>query len=290
MRRPQSESVLSLASLGARGEEEEAEDVDEVALAVETIAAAPLSRGFLRLMILVSIAAAAREGDATTEQRGLRAWAEAAAARGAGKDMISLSVEILFVRVIFFFSSLPRSGRRQNCRRRVLTADDKKKRRKRETRFSSTWLPLTPSCLARGLGVCTRHGGYVTVSRRGAAKERERRESIRSVVARSNRCPFASSPFCLSLGLKRGPAWSLARRSRSCHLCLCLSVFISPTKIKTERRGLGSASSQWRRRCCSFDVFCASGARARGGRLFGRAPLPQDDRDAPLAVHLRAAG
>ena len=110
MRRPQSESVLSLASLGARGEEEEAEDVDEVALAVETIAAAPLSRGFLRLMILVSIAAAAREGDATTEQRGLRAWAEAAAARGAGKDMISLSVEILFVRVIFFLFESPSDG------------------------------------------------------------------------------------------------------------------------------------------------------------------------------------
>ena len=104
MRRPQPERVLSLAAFGASGAEEEEEeegereeevDVDEVALAVGKTAAALLSRGFLALILLVSLAAA-REGAAkTTERRGMRAWAEAAAAaRGAGKDMFSLTIGI----------------------------------------------------------------------------------------------------------------------------------------------------------------------------------------------------
>ena len=91
MRRPQSERVVSLAASGARSAEDEEAEVDEeeevdgeVAIGFEANCALRLSRGLL-LSIVLSIAE--RAGDAITGLRGLRARAEAAAARGAGKDI-----------------------------------------------------------------------------------------------------------------------------------------------------------------------------------------------------------
>ena len=176
---------------------------------------------------------------------------------------------------------------------------DGQKRRKRDARFfSPRWLPLTPSCLDRGSGVCTRRGGYVSAStgeeaaiegRRREKKERARafdRWSRSRAINRCHRLFF----FFFSLSLSASSESIFRRRSPSSIRSRPPSLQTKPKKTKTERRGLGSASSK-RRRCCSFDVFVvsASGARARSGRLFGRAPLPQDDRDAPVAVHLRAS-
>ena len=137
MRRPQSERVVSLAALGARrGEEaeeeeevEEADDDDEVALGVETDAAPPfllVSSGFL-LLILPS---RAEQEEAITELRGLRAWADAAAARGAGKDMILLSS--IALAESDFFSSL--SSTSQNCRRRRFVAPSRRAKKAKERR------------------------------------------------------------------------------------------------------------------------------------------------------------
>ena len=141
MRRPQPESVLSLAALGPSGDEEvevEEVEVEEVALAVvvEAIAAAA---ALLRSMILDSIAAAevAREGNATAERTGPRAWAAAAAAaRGAGKDMAP--IEIFFPFSSDVFPSTSRSLAPASELSLVLLFDvgGRKKAKERRTLFS----------------------------------------------------------------------------------------------------------------------------------------------------------